>query len=218
MRLIDLPGVSGFLETSPVRDDPMWLREAFQVDEGALTMFYARATAAGKKAAAIEAIDRTQSAAILYAFEHPDAGTQFQGVVMHSPPEEPYFVDEFLDCLIKLRPARRRACLFALEWQADPNDVTNLTFDHAKRLRELPELCQEVLAAQARQRHIRLPYVFWEWATEKIATPLLKLTWSIEDAFGCTWPHLQRRYKDMVMISRCAEATSLLQLLAETNR
>lgn len=213
MRLIDLPALAGFLETSPVGSDPLWQREAFLIDEAAITLYYARAAGAGRRAAAVEAIDRAQSAAILYAFDHPEGNAQLQGIVLHSPPEQPYFVDEFVDSLIKLRPARRRACLFALELTMEPDKVTTLTFAQARQFNQLTDLCIEILAMQGATRHFKLPYVFWEWATDVIATPLIKLGWSIEQVFECPWPHLQRRYKEMICVNRHADATSFLQLV-----
>jgi hypothetical protein len=218
MRLIDLPGMPGFLETSPVGGDALWRREVGQVTDETIQLYYACAHLKGYRAAAVEAIDRVQSAAIMFAFENPSATTQLQSIVLHTPPEDPYFVDEFVDSLVKLRPARRRACLFALETQVDADDMVTLSFEAAKGMHQLPPLCQEILALQGKTRHFRLPYVFWEWATEQIATPLIRLGWSIEVAFECSWPQLSRRYREMVWINRSSEATSLLKLVEEAGR
>jgi hypothetical protein len=94
----------------------------------------------------------------------------------------------------------------------EPRDVANLVWKDTREMKQVRPLCAEILAAGGRSQHLKLPYVFWEWATTTIATPLLELQWSVERAFDCSWPQLTQRYRRMIMIDRSADAASLLDL------
>ena len=212
MRLADLASVSSWLPDHPLAADRLWQREPGAVSEGEIQLFYARASLAGLHSQAVNAIDMLQAAVILSSFnaELPEAPG---AIIMHEPPPESFFADELVEGLVKMRPSRRQACLFALEQGADPAAIANMTWTTARSMRQLRPLCQEILQAADRTRHVKLPYVFWEWATTQIATPLLELQWSIEQAFGCTWPILTTRYRRMVKLSRGADAVSVLELI-----
>lgn len=210
MRLCDLASVKNWLPTHPLAADPIWRREAHAVSEGEITLFYARA-GIGKRQDAIEAIDTLQAAVLRSAMDG-ELDEPPMGIVMHEPPPDPFFADEFVDGLVRLRPARRQATLFALESDRTLEFVSALTWTEAVKLKQLTPLSLEVLEAAGRTRQMKLPYVFWEWATDKIAAPLLEMQWSVEKAFGCTWPQLAYRYRTMIKINRSADSVSLLQL------
>ena len=125
-----------------------------------------------------------------------------------------FFVDELIDGLSLMSEARRQGCLFALEADLEPQEVTDLTWQEflVKNFKMTP-LMSETIATQV--RHIRLPYIFWEYATPKIATPLIKLQESIEGAFKCSWGQLQMNYRGMVMIDRRADARHFNDLIEE---
>lgn len=214
MRLADLASVSSWLPNHPLAADRLWQREACAISEGEIQLFYARASLAGLQQEAAGAVDTLQAAVILSTIngELPEAPS---AIIMHEPPSEPFFTDELVDGLVKMRPSRRQACLFALEQTTSPATIANMTWKEARTLRQLTPLCQEILQASDRTRHMKLPYVFWEWATTQIATPLLELQWSIEQAFGCTWPVLTGRYRRMIKLSRGADAVSLLELVKQ---
>lgn len=211
MRLGDLTSVQSWLPNHPTAADSFWQREALAVSEGEIQLFYARADLAGVRQEAIDAIDALQSAVILASFKGELAEPP-TAIVLHEPPPEPFLTDELVDGLIKLRPARRQACLLALETHSVPKDVTNLTWAAAREWHQLSGLSLEILAVAGRTRHFKLPYVFWEHATTTIATPLLELQWSIERAFDYSWPELVQRYRRMVKVNRGADAASLLDL------
>lgn len=211
MRLGDLASVQRWLPTHSTAADQLWRREALAVSEMELQLFYARAGLQGKRQDAIEAIDALQAAVILSAF-NGELSEPPRAIVMHEPPQEPFLVDELVDGLIKLRPARRQACLLALETTKCPGDIANLTWPDTRQMHQLSSLGQEILQAAGRTRHLSLPYVFWEWATQTIAAPLLELQWSVERAFDCTWPELTGRYRRMIKLHRGADAASLLDL------
>lgn len=211
MRLCELVSVKPWLLNNPTASDRLWQRPALAVSEGEIQLFYARCSLLGLRQDAIDAIDALQAAVIISSFDGELAEVA-SAIIMHEPPVEPFLVDELVDGLIKLRPARRQACLLALEMNSDPQDVANLTWKAAQGMKQVKPLCLEILTASARTRHLNLPYVFWEWATRQIATPLLELQWSIETAFGCTWPQLVQRHRRMVMLNRGADAASLLDL------
>jgi hypothetical protein len=213
MRLCDLASVKSWLPNNSTSSDRLWRREACAVSEGEIQLFYARCGLLGLRSQAIDAIDALQAAVILSSFNH-ELHEAPSAIILHESPPEPYFVDELVSSLIKLRPARRQACLFALEMQCEPTDALNLTWKSALEMQQLPPLCVEVLQSAGRTRHLKLPYVFWEWASVQIAAPLLELQWSIERAFECSWPELTRRYGRIVHLHRGAESASLLELSA----
>lgn len=125
-----------------------------------------------------------------------------------------FFVDELLDGLMKLSETRRRACLFALEAELEPRDVTELTWrEFLATDFPMTRMMSEAIATQV--RHIRLPYVFWEYGTPHIATPLIKLRESIEGAFALPYGELQGMYRGMVMIDRRADARHFSELIQE---
>ncbi|MBS0450338.1 MAG: hypothetical protein JSS14_03425 [Proteobacteria bacterium] len=176
-----------------------------------IQLFYARAGLKGQRERAINLVDLAQGAVIhALFFGKLDEGS-FAALVLHEPPPEPYMADEFVDGLVKLSPARRTACIFMLENRMPHERVTELTWDMIDGMR-LRGAVAEVIAAMRQTRHERLPYVFWEWATQSIAAPLLHLGPGIERAFGCKLPELAARYSRMVMIDRNAESASFMQL------
>lgn len=210
MRLDELASVQRWLPNHPFATDPIWQREALTISEGELQLFYARAGIT-RRQKAIETIGTLQAAVILSVFngelKEPPAA-----LILHEPPDEPFLVDELVDGLANLQPARRQACLLALELQCPPDEVADLTWHKIRERSQMSQLALEVIAAASKTRHLHLPYVFWEWATVEIATPLLELQWSIEQAFELTWPELVVRYARMVNINRHADAASLLDL------
>ena len=127
-----------------------------------------------------------------------------------------FFVDELIDGLGKLSEARQRACLFALEADLELEQVANMTWrGYRDEVDVTTPLMAEVIASQV--RHLRLPYVFWEFSMPRVASPLLDLQKSIESAFRMPWGQLQQAYKSMVWIDRREDArhfTSLVQQLA----
>jgi hypothetical protein len=101
-----------------------------------------------------------------------------------------------------------------LEAELEPREVTELTWQEfmSERFRMTP-LMSEALATQV--RHIRLPYVFWEFGAPKLAMPLIKLQESIEGAFKCPVGQLQTMYRNMVYIDRRSDALHFRALLGE---
>ena len=211
MRLGELAGVRGWLPTHPLVGDLIWQRDTHAISENEIQLFYARAGILGLRQDAIEAIDTVQAVVIRAAFDG-ELSDPPMALVMHEAPYEPYFVDELVDSLAKLRPARRQAVLFALDTADSLPNVAAITWADAGKFRQLSPLCAEILATASKTRHLKLPYVFWEWVNPQIATPLLELQWSVEQAFDCRWPELVQRYGHMVKIHRGADSASILEL------
>lgn len=209
----NLTGVQHWLVQHPTAGDPLWQRNPASVTELDIQLFYARAGLAGHRRAAIDAVDRLQSALILATIEG-ELDEAPAALILHEPPPEPFLTDELVDGLAALSLVRRQACLFALEVHLEPADAASLIWRATSRLGTLTPLAREILATVGQTRHLRLPYVFWEWATPTIATPLLELTWSAHEAFDCTWPELTQRYARMARVSRSADAADLLALAA----
>lgn len=217
MRLRDVEGVAQILAGSPLTQDSLWDRELVRLSENDITLFYARAGIQMRRHA-IELVERVQSAAIVAAYRgNREAG--ISAIISHTPPPDPFLVDELISGLAKLPPVRRRACLYALTMGMTPEAVSALTWETLpQQLTNMPALAQEILAECDKTRHIRLPYVFWEWATPRIAAPVLQLQASIEDAFGFSWPELVEKHRRMLMLNRGAESASFLQLAEEVRR
>jgi hypothetical protein len=208
--------MSQALGNSPLGEDKLWSRPVDRISETELQLFYARASLAGLRQQAYDLIDQLQAEAIRLAID-ADNAADLSVLVLHVPPERRYYVDELVDGLSKLSVSRRGACLFALELGWPLTRVMELQWRDAVKL-ECAGLAREVLTVANASRHIRLPYVFWEWATEQIACPLLDLQLSIEQAFDCTWPALVQRYATIIRIDRRADSASFLTLADEVNR
>lgn len=210
----ELDSFGGWLATSPLADDRIWRRELELVGDAELQLFYARASLRGLRGNAVEAISRLQSALILEAV-HGRVGVPMH-LIAHELPCERFDVDEFVDCLLQIRtPTRRAAVLYALEAQMTPGTVAELTWQEVSKFKQLPARLREILEARGKVRHMKLPYVFWEWATEHIAVPLLRLQQDAERAFDCPWPQVQQRYKTMLWVSGRADASSFFSLVDE---
>ena len=215
MRASEVGSFGEWLKTSPLADDRLWRRDLETVSNTELQLFYARAGLYGLKGNAVEAISRLQSALILAAVNGELTSKGALRLIGHEPPCERFDTDEFVDGLVKLSPARRAATLYALTARMAPEKVAELTWHEVAAMRQIHPQLREILASRAKVRHMKLPYVFWEWATEHIAVPLLKLGPTAEDAFGCTWPALQERFKTMLQISGRSDARSFISLVEE---
>jgi hypothetical protein len=217
MKLGDVLGMSAVVAVDQLASDPLWSRTSANMTPTDIQLFYARAGLQGLRQEAIDTIDRAQAVVVKELFAGSLPRGSFSALVLHEAPARPYMADEFVDGLIKLRKERRGACLYALEHALDPADVTELTWNKLK-LDEQPATCMEIINAARAGRHMRLPYVFWEWSTPNIAGPLMGLQLSIEEAFGCKIAELQTKYKRMILIHRGAEAASFMSLAKQLAR
>jgi len=214
MRASLLPGFSTWLKSSPLSGDRIWSRPLGGINPVEVQLFYARAGLLGLKPFAIDAIERMQAAMILAGAAGLLTRAEMR-LVVHQPPSDPYLVDQFLDSLVKLRPARRAAVLFALTTQRQPSWVTELTWHEVSRITQIKAEAREILQAQIRVRHLKLPYVFWEWVNTRIAAPVLDLERDAYQAFECTWPALQAKFDDMIWLSGRSDCASFLGLMDE---
>lgn len=219
MRVGELVGFSRWLqeEGAALAQDRLWARDLAQARPMEAQLFLARAQLAGHQALGREALERMQSALIEAAVEGHISGVELS-LLSVDVPADPYLVDEFVDDLAKLRPARRLAVLLALETHTEPARIEELTWKEAKQMAQLKPLSRDILASSARTRHLRLPYVFWEWSTPEVAVPLMGLQRDAERAFGRTWPALQYAFDSMLWISPRADASHLLGLVEEVAR
>lgn len=216
MRLRELDGVAEILAGSQLAQDSLWEKELASVTEMDITLFYARA-GIQMRGQATDLIERIQSRAIVAAYRGcKEAG--LSALIAHTPPVNPFLVDELVTGLSRLSMARRCAVLFALTTGSSPEFVTTLTWDALPQMGELFGVAKEIIEECAKTRHIRLPYVFWEWATPRIAAPIMNLQASAEEAFGCSWPQLVERHARMVKLNRSADSASFLQLADEVRR
>lgn len=215
MRASELRTFGQWLPSSPLASDRFWNRELELVSDTEISLFYARAGLMGLKGHAVEAMDKLQTALILSAMDGTEVPKEAMRLVAHELPVERFMVDEFIDHLVKLSPERRSAVLFALELKRAPERIVELTWSEVKQMAQLSSNLKEILKARARVRHLKLPYVFWEWATDRIASPLLQLAVSAEEAFGMSWPRIQERYSTMLWINGQADAASFTGLVEE---
>jgi hypothetical protein len=207
---------STWLQTSPFVDDRLWQRPVEAISDTEIQLFYARAGLKGHVAQAREAIDLLQSEMLVEAMEGRLVGDQLR-LIAHEVPRDRYTVDEFVDRLLKLSKPRRMAALLALTTRSEPEQVAKLEWKSAGAISQTRGLAAEVLAERARVRHIRLPYVFWEWASDQIAAPLLELRTTIEDAFEEPWPAVQMHWQEMIWIDTRADTASFMGIVSEVS-
>lgn len=203
-----------WLSTSPLASDRLWRRDLERITNTEIQLFYARAGFVGLKAEAAFAIDKLQSELILEGVKGkvPDAALQ---LIAHEPPTSRFDTDEFIDQLSKLTPVRRSAVLYALATKTEPEVVVEMTWLEVSQSPQIPEMLRDILVTRSKVRHMKLPYVFWEWASAKIAIPLVNLRASAEQAFSMTWPAIQQRYSSMLWISGRADSASFHDLVDE---
>lgn len=213
MRLAELSGLRTWLPQHPTAADQFWQRNPMQVSDMEIQLFYARAGLNGHHKQAVEAIDALQAAVILSVIEGelPEAPA---ALILHELPADSFLTDDLVLGLSRMRPARRQACLFALERSMTPQAVSLLTWKGSDEIHQLSPLCCEVLSVANQSRHPRLPYVFWEWVNPIIAAPLLELEESIARAFKMTWPALLNAYGRMVPLSSRADGLDMRQILS----
>ena len=212
MRLGDVGRLRAAFPVDGIGNDPIWNRTAFELTDNDIQLFYARWGIKGQRQRAIDLIDVAQAEVVKALFAGQLPKMAFSALVLHEIPPQPFMADEFVDGLTRLRPSRRGACVFMLETHLAPSAVTDLSWKDLEFL-QLTRTASEVVDAARVQRNGNLPYVFWEWATEHIASPLLELGPTIEKAFGSSVAELQVRYSRMIMIDRRTESASLLSLI-----
>lgn len=215
MRASELRTFGQWLPSSPLASDRFWNRDLELVSDTEISLFYARAQLQGLKSNAIEAMDKLQAALVLASIDGTELPKGALRLVAHELPLERFTVDEFIDSLVKLPAARRAAVVFALEMRDTPERVAELTWSDTATMMQLPTQVQQILKSRGQVRHLKLPYVFWEWATERIASPLLQLAVSAEQAFGEPWQRIQQRYSTMLWVSGRADAASFYGLVEE---
>jgi hypothetical protein len=214
MKLNEVKGMAGLLACSALGEDVLWKCEQFDLSAQDIQLFYARAGLNGHRQLAIDLVNQAQEIVIRALFDSCLPKGFFEALVLHESPPMPYMADEFVEGLVKLSPARRAACIYALENHLRPIEVTELLW-LGLDLRGCSKTSEEVIGAARVLRHFKLPYVFWEWATKDIASPLLCLQGSIEKAFGIAIIDLQLRYDRMMMSNDRAECASFMSLVKQ---
>lgn len=215
MFVSDIPSFAVWLAKSPVCNDRIWSRPLEDISENEIQLFYARAGLQGLKQEAVDAIGQLQDEMLLLQSMCGNIPQQVLRIVSHQTPINRFATDEFLDLLVKVETARRSAILYALVTRKEPKEVVELCWKNIRDIGKIPELAHEILAARSKVRHLKLPYVFWEWATLKIASPLLMLQKTAEEAFGLSWPAIQVRWDEMLWINTEAEKRDFLNLVEE---
>lgn len=211
MKLKEVRGMAGILAYSELGRDVLWEHEEFGLSIHDIQLFYVRAGLKARRQMAIDLVDQAQEIVIRALFDGLLSKGAFEPLVLHETPTVPYMFDEFVEGLVKLSQARRGACVYALENHLRPVEVTEL-FWLGLDLRGQSKTSEEVIGEARVLRHFKLPYVFWEWAAEDIASPLLGLQGAIEKAFGTAMIDLQMLY-DRMMMSNCrTECASFMNL------
>lgn len=213
MRALDISGFAGYIAGTPIELDSLWLKQLDSISQMDIQLFYARAKTAEKRLA-YQAIEALQSELLVEAANGRISGSQLR-VIAHEVPSERHTADEFVSRLMQLSQPRRQAILFALSTSATPKQVASMEWVTMSRQALPPGLPREIMKGRMAIRHLRLPYVFWEFATEVIAAPLLKLTEDAEAAFSASWPTVQAMWTELIWVSPRTEASSLLATISE---
>lgn len=208
----EVGGFGQWLSTTPLADDRFWQRPLERISEVEIQLFYARARLKGCLPVAREAIDKLQAALITGALDG-SVPSDALAIVSHEVPPERFTVEEFIDCLVMLPQARRSAVIFALATKRSPEDVVCMEWREVPGLNRVNALARDVLRQRAKLRHLRLPYVFWEWVSEVTAAPLLNLQTQAELAFDAAWPVIQYRWDEMIWIDGRADVESFKRVV-----
>lgn len=214
MLAVEVGGFGDWLRDSPMRNDRLWARHLEQVSPLEIQLFYARAGLQCQAHHAREAIDTLQSELLVEAVKGRVSWAAMR-LINHEVPAGRYTTENFIDKLLVLSLPRRMAVVTALVTESEPERVVKMEWHECKNMRQVPGLAQEVLLVRAKVRHIRLPYVFWEWASEQVAAPLLGLREQVEQVFGEPWPAIQQQWTNMIWIESRSDAASLLSILEE---
>lgn len=211
MEAMNLKGFAQWVgEHQALASDPLWTRPLGELSEVDMIAYYARNRFNHDNA--VKAIDTLQTELVIAAMEGA-VTTAEMWIVGHDLPPTRFTADDYIDGLLKLSQPRRAAVHFAMVTRMEPHLVAELTWKEVTQFLRPDEL--EVLQARASVRHIKLPYVFWEWATDRIAAPLIRLREDAEAAFGMPWPRIQLNYSSMLAISTYADSQHLLGIVEE---
>lgn len=214
MHALAISEFANYIAGSEIAADKIWEKPLDAISGMDIQLFYARSQISGNMAIAKRAIDALQSELLVLAARGRISG-KFLRIVEHEVPSERFTADEFMFRLGNVSGSRIQAILFALATRTSPNTVAGMEWATLTAQGFAPGLPHEIMTKRAKLRHLRLPYVFWEFATEKIATPLLKLQESAEDAFNASWPAIQEIWGEVIWISPRADAHNLLAVVAE---
>lgn len=74
------------------------------------------------------------------------------GLIKHEVPRARHDADEFADCLVRLRPARRQATLFALNAESSLDQVVDLSWHDVREMQQIRSEVRNILLARSRVR------------------------------------------------------------------
>lgn len=188
-------------QVSYLQDSPLWCRDVDDITSLDLLLFF------------LTAADEDHAAAVelqIHALQNRALGAIVTGEVGQvdwicwSPPSLRLTLGEITQMFSVAPFERRRALMFALETGLDLKRVVALNWKQLKSIKLTP-FAQQVIDSQT--RHIRLPYVFWEWADANTAMPLLSLdVTALEVSEGHGWAWFTDRCRDAVLIDTGADA------------
>jgi hypothetical protein len=214
MQLQELGQVRHYLGHSPVFSDPIWERNAFEVKPQDLTLFLARMTGHGLSKEAREALEVLQGEAVKTVIMENLNGLallDFNFAITRNR----FAVDELVVGLGAMPRAHAQATLTALEMRMEPREAVELMWGQVLKLPvgQITPLASEIIKARNSVRHLRLPYVFWNFVSNNIAAPLFELHATAEKAFGRPWATLAADYETILMIDTRAEVDSFLDFV-----
>lgn len=208
----DLPGFDQVIANSALAQDDFWRLELKDMVPVQVDFMYFRAKQAGYFEEAKRMILLLQQAVMrkdtMAMIDRKD-----YVVLCHRVPDPIFTVDDLVDGLNLMTEVRQNAVLLALECKLDPEVVINMKWQDELQL-PTTACVKMLLQSQAAYRHVKLPYVFWEWSGGK-ASPLISLKADAEAAFGKSWPAIMGSYQGMLMISPVADASHYKKLLDE---
>ena len=204
MTLGELEGVGKLLAHHPLKGDKLWSKSVADITEFDICLFYAR-SGIERKYLAAKLVQSIQDFLISSAYLEKSSNLPYP-FLMHEIPEEPFYVDQFIEGLEKLSTQTRMATIFSLESKIEPSRVALLTWKMTTGLNGLNQIGEEVLEKTRLRKHPRIPYVFWEKTTPTLTTPLFDLSKRITNAFDMDWAKLLYSYTNMVPICREVES------------
>lgn len=208
----ELQGFAQILSKHRLGTDRIWSRPLNQISDTEIQLFYARSD--GQRQEAADLIGALQSELLLEAFRGTVDRDSLR-IIAHEPPEPRYVVDDFIDQLAKLTRAQRQATLLALTTKTALPDIAAMEWGQIPSTSQIDGIAREILLERSKVRHLRLPYVFWEYVTDRIAAPLIKLDKEVERVFNKPWPTIQLMWNEVIWISPRSEHRGFLNLVEE---
>lgn len=203
--LAQLGQLPTLLSDSLLSSSPLWKREVKTIKPLDLALFIRLHKGTSNYLEAVREVEDLKNYAMQAHIDDLLPETELE-LLEHDVPREQFTSGDLVEWLEGTSLARRRALLFALEMELDPRFVIEMSWRDLHGM-NLTSLAHELVKASV--RHIRLPYVFWDYLPNGSAAPLFGLhETALEVSQGLGMGVMQRLYCNMIAYDGKAEAAA----------